>query len=124
MFKLQSKPTAGMPVGVLKCTLTPNREDRPRFVALVGYEPAGPPNGDPNQVACWRPVRRVYQWVTFPRDEGGEAERLVCVRVTPLRWRDLQPGQADVEMRDAWLAHVREQKARARAQPPGPGVVP
>jgi hypothetical protein len=108
-----------VPAGVLpvfKMTLVRNRETRPQYVTMIRYEQRWVVSttdvdeyNEPMEVLRVVPVRRTCEWVRSP---DGEDERLVCVRSTELRWRDIKPQPAHREFIEVWTAHA----ARAKQQ--------
>lgn len=102
---------------MLQLTLTPVREDRPRYVVLVSYEKAA---GRWPLRTCVIPVRRTWEWLEVRPGKWV----LVCTRVTELRriagnahreWpRKLEPA---VESEDLRRARIRALRQRVHVDP-------
>lgn len=102
---------------MLKLTLVPNREDRPRYVTLIKYEQRWVVNplildeyNEPMEVLGIVPLRRTLEWV---RTADGY-ESFMCTRVTELPWRALKPQQAHRELAQQWKEHLATLREGAR----------
>lgn len=88
--------------GMLRLMLMQNREDRPRYVTLVQYEQWYRPVDDEMEALALRPIRRTWEWVSFP-----DGRRWVCTRVTELSFRFLKPTPAHRDLIEQWLGHLK-----------------
>jgi hypothetical protein len=102
---------------VLKLTLVPNREDRPRYVTLIRYEQRWLPVGDGTEMLVVVPLRRTLEWVRG-EDAEGQYEQFMCTRVTELPFRCIKPQQAHRDLQVQWKAHLATFKKGPTGEPP------